>query len=325
MSLKIFFLSLQLFVFFLLAASLRAEEINVYFKTAPLLELLRPNVDAANLSLLITGADGRPVDEGTVAIRLDAPYASGFFSTDMPMVEGTRLNEMRLPLRQGRANWKYLFPIRGKYNLAVDFAGADGRTASKSFQFTVRENRHKWIALAGFSLGLFCVGFIAGRIFTGARAKAVLFVFAIAHIIATGVTSLAAQTVSNEVGAARLDIEPAFVGTPSRIRWSLEGTGAKPVVALTLTITQVEENKIVFAVERIPVAGEFSMNFDFTDGSEHRIAAVAEAQGRAPVKTEQVINVTAVEPPLRAMIPPLSLFMAAIVLGLVAGRWSKRR
>ena len=325
MSLKFFALSLQLVVLFLFGPPLRAEEIYIYFKTAPIAELLRPNGDAASLSLLITGADGRPVNEGTVAIRLDAPKAGGFLSTDVPVVEGTQLSEMRLPLRQGRVNWKYLFPIRGRYNLAVDFTGADGTKSSKSFQFTVRENRHKWIALGGFSLGLFLVGFIAGRIFTGARAKAAAFVLAVAFFVAATATGLKAQDTASEGSAARLDIEPAFVGKPSRIHWSLDGAGAKPVLALTLTITQLEENKVVFAVERIPVAGDFSMSFQFTDGSEHRVTALAEAQGRVPIKTEQVINVTAVEPPMRVMIPALSFFMVLIALGIVAGRWSKRR
>jgi len=35
-------------------------------------------------------------------------------------VEGSRLLEMDLPLRQGRAEWKYLFPIRGQYRLTVE-------------------------------------------------------------------------------------------------------------------------------------------------------------------------------------------------------------
>ena len=324
MSLRIFPLSLLFFALFLVGSPLRADEINFYFRTAPIVELLRPNGDAAILSLLITSADGRPVDQGTVTVRLDAPIAGGFLSTDVPMVEGARLNQMTLPLRQGRVNWKYLFPIRGEYSLAVEFAGVDGKKASKSFQFTVPENRQKWLALGGFSVGLFLVGFVAGRIFTGTKTKATTLILLIAYISAAA-TGADAQAIHSEASSARLEIEPAFVGTPSRIRWSLEGAGAKPVMALTLTIVRLEDNKIVFAVERIPVAGEFSMNFNFSDGSEHRVTAIAEAQGRAPFKTEQVINVTAVEPPLRAMIPALSLFVALIVAGLVAGRWSKRR
>jgi len=106
---------------------LPAEDLNVSFKTSPGTEFLRPFADPIDLSLLITGADGRPVKLGSVTIRLDAPAPGRFFSTDYPLVEGTLLSEMRLPLRQGKVNWKHLFPIRGEYRLAVDVVADDGR------------------------------------------------------------------------------------------------------------------------------------------------------------------------------------------------------
>jgi hypothetical protein len=126
------------------------------------------------MSLLITGADGRPVKQGVVDIRLDAPEPGRFFSTDFPFVEGTRLSEMRMELRQGRANWKYLFPIRGEYRLAVVATTADGGKASKDFKFYIRENPKKWFALTGFSVGLFLLGLMAGRVFTGAKSARLL-------------------------------------------------------------------------------------------------------------------------------------------------------
>ena len=104
-----------------------AEDINIYFKASPRLELLYPYSDPATLTLLVTGADGKPVSQGRVAIGLEAPAPGWFFSTDFPLVEGSRLLDMSLPLRQGRAEWKYLFPIRGEYRLTVEFTALDGR------------------------------------------------------------------------------------------------------------------------------------------------------------------------------------------------------
>ena len=150
LSLKFFFLSLQSVVSFLFASPLGAEEINIYFKTSPKVEFLRPYADPANLSLLVTAADGRPLERGSVEIRLDAPKSGRFFSTDFPIVEGTRLTELRLPLRQGRANWKYLFPIRGEYNLAVEVESGDGKKARKDFQIKINENSISGICSAGF-------------------------------------------------------------------------------------------------------------------------------------------------------------------------------
>ncbi|HWH80103.1 MAG TPA: hypothetical protein VNT76_22140, partial [Candidatus Binatus sp.] len=240
---------------------MRADEINIYFKTSPMVEMLRPNSDPVNLSLLVTGADGRPVERGTVAIRLDAPKPGRIFSTDMPMIEGTILNQLRMPLRQGRVNWKYLFPIRGEYNLTVDYDDGAGRKVSKNFQFTIHENRRKGLALGGFSLLLLVAGFVAGRIFTGPRAKAMAIVSAMVSFGIGGTGQLEAQTPPRETGAAHLAIAPATVGKPTQLKWRVNDSNAKPTVALSLTITQLEENQVIFAIERLPVAGEFSMDF----------------------------------------------------------------
>jgi hypothetical protein len=304
-------------------AAAQAEDLNIYFKTSPATERLRPYADPATLSLLITGADGRPVTQGTVAIRLDAPRPGRFFSTDFPWVEGTRLHEMRIYLRQGRANWKYLFPLRGEYRLAVDVTAADGKKASKNFAFTVRENEMKWATLAAFSAALFFLGVIAGRIFT--RLQTVTTVLAAALLVAPA--AFAASETSQGGDLAALEIEAATVGRPTVVRWYLKNSAADESshALLSLAIVHIEKGKIAFEVERIPVAGEFTMNFQFTDGAEYRIAAVAERPGQRPLRSEKIISVTALEPPMKTMVPPLAYFVGMIALGLGTGRWSKRR
>lgn len=310
-------------------SSLWAEDFNIYFKASPRPELLYPYSDPATLTLLVTAADGRPVAQGRVMIRLEAPKPARWFSTDFPVVEGSRLMDMALPLRLGRAEWKYLFPIRGEYRLSVEFAAPDGRTASKTFRFGIRENRQKWLILGGFSLTLFAVGAMAGRIFTGSvRTKGI----AACLFVAIGCLPLLPQHAAaqnRETGEyfGGLDIEPATVGKPANLRWKLAGdkSAEKMAALLTLTITHIEKEKTVFAVERLPLTGEFAMEFQFTDGAEYRVAAVAYVAGRPVLRTEKNVAVTAVEPPARAMIPALSYFVALIALGLGVGRWSKRR
>jgi hypothetical protein len=305
----------------LIALSVRAEELNVYFKTTPRLELLRPFEDPVDLSLLITGADGKPIEQGTVDIRLDTPKPGWFFSTDFPLVEGTRLSEMRLRLRQGRAVWKSLLPIRGEYQLAVDVLANDGRKATKTFTFKVRESGEKWLALGGFSAGLFVLGFIAGRIFTGVQTArvALLAVFLFVSSPIAGA--------KEDSRASVLKIEPATVGRPSLVRWYLTNAGPsdKPTALLTLTIKHLEKDKIAFAVERLPVTGEFLLKFHFPDGARYRVTANAQMVGGSLVRNEEVVEVAGVEPPARAMVPALTLFVAIIALGLGVGRWSKRR
>jgi hypothetical protein len=304
-----------------------AEELNVFFKTTPRAELLRPFIDPTDLSLLVTGVDGRPLKQGTVAVRIEAPRPGRFFSTDYPQVEGTVLSEMQLPLRQGRLNWKQLFPIRGEYRLTVDVASSDGTKATKEFTFEVRENRKKWLALAAFSAVLLIIGFVAGRVFTGTAGSSASML-AVLALLAGSAGIAGAQTANTAV----LEIEhgrpePTSVGAPSRVRWKLssDGGAAARTAILTLTITHLEKHKLVFAVEKVAVPSEWSMRFHFPDAGEYRIVAVGNIPGLAPVRGEQVIAVTGIDPPARAILPALLFFLFLIALGLGLGRWSKRR
>ena len=109
-----------------------------------------------------------------------------------------------------------------------------------------------------------------------------------------------------------LEIDPATVGNPSKVRWRLGGeeNAESRGVLLNLTIAHLEKNKTVFSVERLPVAGEFVVNFQFTDGAEYRVVAIAYLTGGQMLRTEQNIASTGVEPPARAMIPALAFFLA---------------
>jgi hypothetical protein len=307
-----------------------AGEVNLYFKTSPPPERLRPLSDPATLSLLATGAGGRPLTRGWLNIRLEAPRSGSFFSTDFPFVEGTELVEMRLPLKAGKAEWKYIFPIRGEYRLIVDVLTVEGTKASKTFELNVREQGSKWLVLGTFTIGLFAVGFMAGRIFTtttpdGRRDAYVAFLFVVMSLQCLDGPAMG-QEVRNDEAVAQLDIDPPTVGKPARVHWKLERGRATPtpIAALSLTITHLEKGKTVFALDRIPVEGEYSMIFHFTDGAKYRVTTNAEIAGGQSVRAEQVVAVAGVEPPMSAMIPAIGFFSAVLMVGLGAGRASRR-
>jgi hypothetical protein len=322
------FVVLLAFAFF--GPPLWAEDINIYFKASPRLELLHPYSDPATLTLLVTAADGKPVAQGRVGLRLEAPEPGRFFSTDFPLVEGSRLLDMSLPLRQGRAEWKYLFPIRGEYRLTVEFTAIDGQKARKTFALGIRESKRKWVFLGIFSLALFVVGVIAGRIFTSSRSsragKMTAGLVLLLGSLMASVNPATAREAERGGNYGWLEIDPAILGKPGQIRWSLVGeanAGSQPVL-LNLTIVHLEKDKTVFAVEKLPVEREFAMNFQFTDGAEHRVTAIGYVTGGRMLRTEQNVTVTGVEPPARAMIPAIGFFLAVIALGLAVGRWSRR-
>ena len=256
-----------------------AEEFNIFLKTTPKIDLLRPFADPATLALLVTRADGRPVAQGKVAIFLDAPKPGTFLSTDFPLVEGSRLLELVLPLRRGRAEWKYLFPIRGHYRLSVNFVAADGQETNKDFPIPVLEERQKWLWLGLFCAGLFLFGFSAGRIFTKpgrtGMATALLTLF-VAVVGSVGGHDGPAPTRDISDPQSMLEIDGAVVGKLTSLRWRPSDA---PVVnrQLSLAITHLEKRKIMFAVDRVPVAGEFGLKFHYPDGAEYRVNAVAES------------------------------------------------
>jgi hypothetical protein len=123
-----------------------------------------------------------------------------------------------------------------------------------------------------------------------------------------------------------LEVAPATLGRPARVHWSLQPAGieGKTSANLSLNITHLEKNMVIFAVEKIPVAGEFSFDYQFTDGSDHRVSAIAMTEDGETVRQEQVVSVSAVAPPSSAQLPTLGLLVSVIFLGLLAGRWSRK-
>ena len=326
LSLKFFLAPAFLIVCILLGAGVSAQDIEIYLKTSPVPEALRPFSEPATLSLLATAADGKPLARGWLNLRLEAPRPN-FFSTDFPLAEGSALTEMRLPLQAGKAEWKYNFPIRGEYRLFVEVLASDGTQSSEMFAIEVREHRSKWLTLAALALGLFGVGVLAGRIFTHTVRKtlgALPAIFYSSVFFAISSSTALAQA-GEATPIARLEIDSPSAGKLARIRWVLDadsgnaGRGA----LLSLAITHIEKKMTVFAVDKIPVEGEFSMNFHFVDGAEHRVSARAELSRGKAMRSEQVVSVSAVEPPASAILPALGLFLTMITLGLGVGRWSR--
>ncbi len=305
---------------------MRAEVGTIGLETVPSVDQLHPHSDPVRIILRLLDSDGRPVQQGKLHIRLLAPAPGWLFSTDLPLVEGTDLLEMDLPVSQGQAAWEYTFPIRGVYRLEVGTAG------ERVFEIGIKENRTRLFYLGIFFVALFSFGFVAGRLFTSAgrisRGEVRLGLF---FLLAFGLMLLIGEVSSAEKKqdglVAKLEVDPAQVGQPSQIRWRLaDPKTGKPVPArLTLAITHLEEGKQVFVLDSIPTNGEFNFRFHFTDGSSYRVASVARVEGREPVQEEGTVTVTAREPPQGAILPSLFFFLTVIALGLAGGRISRRK
>ena len=120
------------------------------------------------------------------------------------------------------------------------------------------------------------------------------------------------STQADRDSSAILEIEPATVGKaqPSALEMAPPATAVAGTAILTLTITHLEKQKVVFGLRRLPVDGEWSMKFHFPDGGEYRVAAVGQhSRPSRRCEASTVISVTGVEPPARTMFRALVFFV----------------
>jgi hypothetical protein len=311
------------------APAAAADPFTVNFEIVPGASQLFPG-SPASLILSVLGAE--PLSAGRVVrVRLDAPAPGAFFSTDYPAVEGTRLLEISLPLISAKAQWRQTFPIRGDYRLTVSFPEAAADTAPRTFPFQVRENPRKWVAAGALAIALFLLGIIAGRVFSARPDISVMSLASVSLLLAlfagTSPERVSARDEPPAPSPAALDVEPATVGKPARIHWRLHLRGAEEKTSgkLSLSIDHLEKGSTVFAIENIPVADEFAFAYQFTDGSDYRLEAVGSTQTGATARAERIISVTPVAPPFSKKLSSIGFFLAAVLFGLVTGRWLKRR
>jgi hypothetical protein len=307
----------------LLAASAGAQEISITLGATPPFAALRAFSEPTQITVSFRSSDGALIDAGTASVSLEAPPRGRIFSTDFPFVEGSRLLDFHLPIRGGKIQWEYLFPIRGEYRMTVDAAAGEKRGTS-SFLINIREKEQKWLFLALFTAGLFIAGFIAGRIFTGSGNRRINRASAAIIAVIWSLTATGAFTALENSGASgEMEIKAAPVGELSRLRWVRPGSIARSLpVNLSLRITHLEKQKTIFSMTKVPVEKEFAFGLQFTDGDEYRVEALSELENGAAIRSERTLSIVAREPPISASLPSLIFFVSVIAVGLWVGRRS---
>lgn len=121
-----------------------------------------PDEDVVKMTFLVT-KDGKPVD-ANLHIILDSPKSSVLFSTDFPIVEGSRLFDASGFTENGKLEMNYMFPIRGKYTLKVKAEASDTETklAAETFVFTIKENPGEVVNFYIMLVILVVIGLFAG-------------------------------------------------------------------------------------------------------------------------------------------------------------------
>jgi hypothetical protein len=308
-------------------AGARASPGSIQFSSNPDLARIRPGNDEARLTIVFSGGNGANVSASFFQISLDAPRPGWFFSTDIPVVEGKRLLEINLPASEGKASWGYVFPLRGRYELRVTAIDSEGRSTEQIFSLRVSENRMKLVVLVAFAVCVFALGVVGGRML-GPPLATVILILALPLIISRPLGgAVQPRRGRAETLAVGLSVQPAVVGQPAAIAWQLRrrDSGSPVPAALDVAIEEVEHRRRVFSLENIPTAGEFSFRFQFTDGSPHRVTAVARTDTGELQTTEKTVSVAAVEPPMLIRLRALLLFFALAAAGVVVGRTRRNR
>jgi len=122
---------------------------------------------------------------------------------------------------------------------------------------------------------------------------------------------------------SELTVETAAVGKLSRLRWHLPDYDGPAL--LTLTITDLEKEKRVLFLGRVPTQGKFDFDFQFTDGAQHRVTALAEIEGKEPVRQEKVVVAKSAAPLLSAVLPSLGFFLGVVAVGMLTGHASRKK
>ena len=113
---KMFFSLISIIAF---TTALQADKATIEFSTEPAMDKILPDAEIAKLNFVVKNSKGKLVTNATLNIKMTAPKTTAFFSTDFPVVEGTPLMDLNMPLIDGKVSMDYLLPIRGVYDLQL--------------------------------------------------------------------------------------------------------------------------------------------------------------------------------------------------------------
>jgi len=190
----------------------------VELETFPPLGEVRSQAEPTRLVLAVFDGAGQAVTKARLRVRLQAPEP-GWWPTDLPVVDNSRLVEFEVPAPYGTAEWEYFFPIRGVYRLEVTVFDEKGELVHRIFDLPVKESRLKLFYLTIFVLLLFGFGVGAGRWLGRWLGRHVLSDRIGALFMALGVLVPAfAAAAQDDRVAETLIVDPPLAGKATRVR-----------------------------------------------------------------------------------------------------------
>jgi hypothetical protein len=297
---------------------------SVQLNTDPPLQSLIPFEAATekpqspvSLTFQALDAQRQPFKNAKIGLEILTPPSTPWWTTDFPIVEGTKLLAMEATAPQGRLEIQQMLPIRGNYQLRVNvsplLAGAF-TPYEQTLTLPVRENPVKYHYLGGLVIVLLGVGLLGGVVIGGQqivqegeiapqRVRLLLsglIVVAIAALLAINISAelVDAHGHSHEHEHTHATQSPvqqsqglelrlvgddlATVGQPANFAVSLKDTTTgQPVkdVLFQVKAIALEDNLTVFAYQGIPdPSGKLAWQEQFFDGAPHKVEVKATPQ-----------------------------------------------
>ena len=287
-------------------------------------------------------ATGAPLQNARFHVQVLTPPPTPWFTTDFPIVEGTKLLDIEANAPTGEFQMQQVFPIRGNYQLQVQVTPlvANGfAPIEQTLNLTVPESPLKLKYFPVVLVVLLAIGFGGGWIIGGQQeiqsgeiaprqvrlllsgvsilAIAVLLFFNVSAEFAAhaGIES-AALPVNNsgliESQGLKLELtgdENAIVGQTASFQAKLTNSQTNQPVSdaiFKLKSTQLENNWIAFAYQGVSDAkGSLAWQEQFFDGAPHKIEVevLPNPKGNKQFQPFQVTREIEVE----GIAPPMSV------------------
>ncbi len=318
----------------------------------------------ALLTLTARNPAGELLANSLFKIQIFTPPPTPFLSTDFPVAEGTKLLELNAIAPEGKVQLQQMFPIRGKYKLAVNVTPITANQFSpieQTLTLDVPENPVKYRNYAILIVVLLAVGIGGGWIMgkqalpqrgeiAPARVRLLLSGAVLVAIASLLVVNVSAEVSKSHEHTHHSPVETAVVDN-SVLQVQISGDNHATVgevanfqvaaidpktnraltdVVFKLKTTQLENNWVAFAYQGTPDAtGKLKWQQHFFDGAPHQLEVEvipnsANTQFKPVVATEE-IEVAAVETPLLTRLTSFSYLIGTVIVGLAIGLITRQR
>ena len=316
------------------------------------------------LTLTARNPAGELLANSLFEVQIFTPPNTPFLATDFPVVEGTKLLELKAIAPEGKVQFQQMLPIRGKYKLLVNVTPIVANQFSpieQTLTLDVPENPVKYRNYAILLVILLAVGIGGGWIMgkqsllqrgeiAPVRVRLLLsgaVVVAIASLVVVNVSAEVSKSHDHShtmpektafANNSQLQVQIsgdkyATVGELANLQVSaIDSKTNQPLTDVTfkLKTTHLENNWVAFAYEGIPDAtGKLKWQQQFFDGAPHKLEVEAIPNSAnsqfKPVFATEEIEVAAARTPLLTRLISFAYLIGTVIVGLAVGLKTRRK